>query len=66
MACSVTLQEAYNRVEIVRLLPVFLISQKSKIFDSFPSGEAFGNPSRIKENPYARCIDKSEICLRGY
>ena len=27
---------------IPRLPPAFLISQKSKIFDSFPPGEAFG------------------------
>ena len=33
------------------LLPAFLISQKSEIFDSFPPGEAFGAVESIASGP---------------
>ena len=42
----------------VGFLPAFLISQKSKIFDSFPPGEAFGS-AYIKNRPCNARTNKS-------
>ena len=43
-------EEACNNMETFRLLPAFLFSQKSEIFDSFPPGEAIAaSPLKYKE-----------------
>jgi len=39
-ACSESLLQACYNTKTIRFPPAFLFSQKSKIFDSFPPGEA--------------------------